>query len=189
MCRWICVGRCGPKTNKNFRLCATLMYAMWWHKPLSAKEPFVFTGDWVEPLYAYMFMSSQRSGAVDPNAIESQTLVKTLFAFLRLYSKAPELESMSYRRYLEPASWQCLSETKCKKLEKAANTEFFERRLRVKGVDLSAAATCQRFNVRWARAALVIQRYPAFRDHCLFHSHDQDRYLHDHFQSVAEKWL
>lgn len=72
------------------------MYAMRWHKPLAPKEPFVLKGDWVRPMCAYMFMSSEMSGEVDPNSIESQTTVKTLFAFLHLYSKIPETESMSF---------------------------------------------------------------------------------------------
>lgn len=72
------------------------MYAMWWNKPLAPKEPFVIKGDWVNPLCAYMYMSSEMSGEVDPGSIESHTAVKTLLAFLRLYSKTPELEGVAH---------------------------------------------------------------------------------------------
>lgn len=74
------------------------MYAMWWHKPLAPNEPFILTGDWVEPLCAFMFLSSEMSGLVDESALKSQTSIKTMFAFLHLYSKAPEIESICLRQ-------------------------------------------------------------------------------------------
>ena len=80
------------------RMCAFLMYAMWWHKPLAPNEPFVLRGHWVDSLCAYMYMTSEISGAVDEKSIESQTKIKTLFASLHLYSKVPEIESMSFRQ-------------------------------------------------------------------------------------------
>lgn len=76
------------------------MYTMWWHKPLSPNEPFVLKGPWVEPLCAYMYMLSEMSGEVDGNSLESQTSVKTMFAFLHLYSKTPEVENLALRRPL-----------------------------------------------------------------------------------------
>ena len=79
-------------------MCAFLLYAMWWHKPLAPKEPIVLKGDWVRPLCAYMYMSSEMSGEVDKHAIESQTAVKTLFASMRLYSKVPEMDMLSFQR-------------------------------------------------------------------------------------------
>lgn len=72
------------------------MYAMWWNKPLAPKEPFVLRGDWIAPLCAYMYMSSEMSGEASHKAIKSQTLVKTLFASLHLYSRVPEIESVAY---------------------------------------------------------------------------------------------
>lgn len=172
-----------------------LMYAMWWHKPLGPKEPFVLKGDWVNPLCAYMYMSSEMSGAVDPKSIESQTLVKTLFAFLRLYSRVPELESMSYhqfnriddaddvggsmaRRVFEPASDRCLLESRTKRLEKTAGTAFFERRPRVKGVELGSDAISHTRINRWTLAAAAVDSYPAIQEHYIFHSHGLEQCLH-----------
>ena len=72
------------------------------------KEPIILTDDWVETLCAYMYMSSQISGEVNPAKGRSQTIVKTLFASLNLFSKVPEIESMAFlqvnlaeRLYLE----------------------------------------------------------------------------------------
>ena len=79
-------------------MCAFLMYAMWWYKPLAPKEPFVLRGDWVNSLCAYMYMSSAISGTADEKSIESQTTVKTLFASLHVYSKVPEMESISFHQ-------------------------------------------------------------------------------------------
>ena len=76
---------------------AFLLYAMWWNKPLAPKEPILLKGDWVGPLCAYMYMSSEMSGEIDKHAIESQTRVKTLFASMRLYSKVPEMDILSFR--------------------------------------------------------------------------------------------
>ncbi|KAI4126791.1 MAG: hypothetical protein LQ338_003576 [Usnochroma carphineum] len=43
-------------------ICATIIYALWWHKPKLINEPTKIRGDWVPPIAAYMFMSSQVSG-------------------------------------------------------------------------------------------------------------------------------
>ena len=83
--------------NTSHRLCAFLMYAMWWHKPLAPNEPFILAGDWAGPLCAFMFMTSEMSGLVDENALKSQTSIKAMFAFLHLYSKTPEIESVCFR--------------------------------------------------------------------------------------------
>ena len=69
---------------------------MWWHKPLAPKEPFIMRGEWVKPLCAYMYMSSQISGDVSGESIESHTMVKSLVASLHLYSKVPELEGLAF---------------------------------------------------------------------------------------------
>jgi hypothetical protein len=42
-------------------LCALIIYLFWWRKPLDVKEPLVITGEWVPPLAAFMWMSSQVS--------------------------------------------------------------------------------------------------------------------------------
>lgn len=111
-------------------MCAFLLYAMWWHKPLSPNEPFVLKADWVRPLCAYMYMSSEVSGEVDMRTIKSQTIVKTLFAFLRLYSKVPELETMSYQPHVNTNDAdlgrrprQNLAETDCESASGRASGE------------------------------------------------------------------
>ena len=43
-------------------LCALVIYILWWHKLRLVYEPTKLEGDWVEPLCAYMYMSSQVSG-------------------------------------------------------------------------------------------------------------------------------
>ncbi|KAI4191170.1 MAG: hypothetical protein L6R41_000307 [Letrouitia leprolyta] len=43
-------------------VCAIIIYGLWWTKPTLINEPTVLRGDWVLPIAAYMFMSSQISG-------------------------------------------------------------------------------------------------------------------------------
>ena len=60
------------------------MYIMWWHKPLLPHEPITLTGDWVEPLFAFMYMCSQISG-------ESGGKKITKFATTK-----PEMEELAF---------------------------------------------------------------------------------------------
>ncbi|KAL8637636.1 MAG: hypothetical protein Q9228_005111 [Teloschistes exilis] len=46
---------------------------------------------------AYMYTLSEVSGAVDQTSLKAQTAVKTLFAFLHLYSKTPEIENLAFK--------------------------------------------------------------------------------------------
>ncbi|KAL8675470.1 MAG: hypothetical protein Q9168_000171 [Polycauliona sp. 1 TL-2023] len=43
-------------------ICAIIIYVLWWNKPKLINEPTKIRGDWVAPIAAYMFMSSQISG-------------------------------------------------------------------------------------------------------------------------------
>lgn len=43
-------------------LCAIIIYILWWDKPKLINEPTKLYGDWVPPVSAYMYMSSQISG-------------------------------------------------------------------------------------------------------------------------------
>ena len=204
---------------------------MWWYKPLAPKEPIVLKGAWVEPLCAYMYMSSEMSGEVDHASFESQTMIKTFLASLKLYSKAPEMESMSFDKInslekvltenhkishahtvpdttsgrsptdsderhrlfasqnfsthasttivsLRPMPRVCLAETQSKKKEKATGTAFFERRPRVKGIQIDPKSVSHISTNRWRLASNAIETYSAIQEHYLFHSHNQGRCLH-----------
>lgn len=43
-------------------ICAIIIYSLWWNKPKLINEPTKIREDWVPPIAAYMFMSSQISG-------------------------------------------------------------------------------------------------------------------------------
>src|SRR5689334_11788089 len=79
------------------------MYLFWWNKPLLPNEPIVLRDDSLAPLAAFMYSSSEMSGYVSPKRVRSQTWVKTLFAYLSLYSKTPEIERLCIRVPLAPA--------------------------------------------------------------------------------------
>ena len=66
-------------------LCALLTYLLWWNKPRQIYEPTNLEGEWVRPLCAYMYMSSQISGRRSPHA-----------ALLRRTWYDPELSSVAF---------------------------------------------------------------------------------------------
>lgn len=78
---------------------------------------------------------------------------------------------------LIPAAKTCLAELRAKRLVKAASTAFFERRPRVKGIDLTGSSISDTYIRRWALATTAIETYPAIKDH-LFYSHHEGRCLH-----------
>ena len=48
--------------------CALVIYLLWWHKPRNVFKPIELKGDWVGPLSAYMYMSSEVSGQTKETA-------------------------------------------------------------------------------------------------------------------------
>lgn len=147
------------------------MYIMWWHKPLLAKEPIIIRGDWVNSLCAFMLMSSEISGAVDEQALKSETAVKTLFASLHLYSKTPEFDVVTLRQDIENGGYMFQhSPQSCNKLVEAerecaaGDTAFFERRPRIvvtdQGENALPASAAEKIGRRWMLAALAVEEYP-----------------------------
>lgn len=136
---------------------------------------------------------------------ESQTVVKTIFAFLNWYSKTPEIEQVSLRlpepepigtaetgggetsataptmsQVFQPTSTSqsCLDEIRAKKLEKAADTAFFERRPKVKGVDVQLATVSSVTRRRWALALEAVQEYPTILDEQILFRHEDSACVH-----------
>jgi len=176
------------------------MYALWWHKPLSPREPFILTGDWVEPLCAYMYMCSEISGPDANDNIEGQTRVKRLFTSLSFYTRTPEIEGLCLRKELDhtqdqedetdqkdgdvrietlefhPAHLECKKVNEQRANKKQGDTAFFERRPRVKN-DASAAPSDITLQ-RWRFAIEAIQKYPVLRNDCEIRYTHADSCLH-----------
>jgi hypothetical protein len=74
-------------------LCALLTYLLWWNKPRQIYEPTNLEGEWVRPLCAYMYMSSQISGRRSAHA-----------ALLRRTWYDPEFSAIAY--FTPPAQVQ-----------------------------------------------------------------------------------
>lgn len=74
------------------------MYLFWWHKPLLPNAPVILRDEALAPLAMFMYSSSEMSGYVNPSRVQSQTIVKTFFAYLSLYYKTPELETLCLRQ-------------------------------------------------------------------------------------------
>lgn len=166
------------------RLCAFLMYAMWWHKPLLAQEPITIRDSRLDALCAYMLMCSELSGRVDRQSIQEQTVVKKMFASVDVYSKTPEISQIclckstvdgTYDATLRLATKPSLDDMKQQqrgKKSKSSDAAFFERRPR-----LGCKAYTQSFGSastirRWELAAEAIAAYPVLQESDRFLSHD-----------------
>ena len=184
------------------------MYGMWWHKPLLAKEPFLIRGEWIEPLLAFMYMSSEMSGAIDEKALKSETVVKTLFASLRLYAKVPEIDTIAYaaqkstkdlnseqtssdseeeiapepeseRAYtLQRSGEVCLKMLEERKSTEAGETAFFERRPKVEKAFDEEDLCAETTRRRWELAASAIEEYPSILSRQKFCEHDDGGCIH-----------
>ncbi|KAI9808941.1 MAG: hypothetical protein M1827_007115 [Pycnora praestabilis] len=75
-------------------LCAFVIYVLWWHKPREVYEPTIITGDWVNPLCVYMYMSSRVSGHnKTSNGVLAQTWLKPEFLGLAYYPEQHEIQT------------------------------------------------------------------------------------------------
>ena len=177
---------------------------MWWYKPLTPKEPIIIRGAWVKQLHAYMYLCSEVSGDIDPKALKSGTIVKTVLASLRLYSKVPEIEALAFssrysvdtspstlsceNRREDPeialalafhlAAPTCVAEVRSKNMEKAGGTAFFERRPRVKRAHTTIESASNIAIARWRLATKAIENYPVLRSEHVFHEHEDGACLH-----------
>lgn len=167
-------------------LCAFAMYMFWWHKPLLPREPLIIRDQSLLPLAAFMYSSSEISGYVDPNKVQSQTVIKTLFAHLSLYSKTPELETLRLLSAqqaptaqddpdgpktlmvtvedealgnIEHAPGSCLALVQCQR-EKDRGTAFFERRPRVVSSHPEGPRLSSHDRKRWDYILCSLKRYP-----------------------------
>jgi hypothetical protein len=166
-------------TLTHYRLCAMLMYAMWWRKPLLAKEPILLDPRTVKELFAYMYICSEISGQDNLSDIQDQTLVKRLFVSLNIYSRTPEAadaclvpedghdpdaaasDGDTLTRRFTSSSSGC--EEIHRKLEHSAtgNLAFFERRPRVNGSTANSASLGE-VKSRAARLCLASQAVAKF---------------------------
>ena len=71
-------------------LCALVIYIIWWHKPRMVQEPIELSGDWVGPLGAYMYMSSQVSGqSREKTNIPMNSIVEPEISLLAFFPGKP----------------------------------------------------------------------------------------------------
>ena len=71
-------------------LCALIIYVLWWNKPRLIQEPTILEGDWVEPVCAYMYISSAMSGNIDDaTEILGQSQTKPELASLAYFPEMP----------------------------------------------------------------------------------------------------
>ncbi|KAK3343454.1 hypothetical protein B0T25DRAFT_554363 [Lasiosphaeria hispida] len=175
-------------------LCAFAMYLFWWNKPLLPNQPIIIRDKELKPLAAFMYASSEMSGYVNPKRIKSETLVKTVFAHLSLFSKVPELETICFRTTassptsenskpltssfeVSPLASVGRSPQSCMDLlqsqrEKESGTAFFERRPRVVDKRPTSDFVSAGDQNRWSLIKTAFAGYPFLNKDRLALAHD-----------------
>ena len=159
---------------------AILLYILWWHKPLSPEEPIVLKGDWVNPLCAYMYMSSEMSALFKPSPMDLVRMIGKFFASFdsRILCNWSEMDYMVYcesgnlnsmdgglhlaRTRFRPATEESLPRMLFRKPEEAL--EFKNLFQSTKDAPSLNASEQIRIN-RWNLATMAVEEYPAIRMH------------------------
>ncbi|KAI9669492.1 MAG: hypothetical protein M1829_005081 [Trizodia sp. TS-e1964] len=145
-------------------LCALVIYILWWHKPRLIHEPTRLEGDWIKPISAYMYMSSQISGQRNRHA-----------GILRRSWFNPELSTLAF---FTPQTRDELTTTNTKMqsfagpLDPAVNSNpaFFGPRplpfsptesFSLSSSTEQAQSPCKTQLIRWNLAAYAVRTYPA----------------------------
>ena len=157
---------------------AIVMYTLWWHKPLAPEEPIVLKGDWVNPLCAYMYMSSEISGFSKPGPVDQFEMATKFFASFdwQIFCNLSEMEYMVYcgsggdastedgphlsRTRFRPAAKGSLPLTVFRKPEEAL--EFNNLSQSTRNATSLDAKDQIRIN-RWNLATKAVEEYPAIR--------------------------
>jgi hypothetical protein len=78
-------------------LCTVIIYWLWWRKPLDVETPLLITDERIQPLLAYMWMSSKTSALEQPSRLEMGSITYTI-------GESPEFEAIKLQPHGEPAS-------------------------------------------------------------------------------------
>ncbi|KAK8102165.1 hypothetical protein PG984_015311 [Apiospora sp. TS-2023a] len=177
-------------------LCAFAMYIFWWHKPLLPNHPIILDDEELAPLAAWMYSSSEISGYVNPNRVKSQTRIKTLLAYLHVYSKTPEMERICFQTptnytlnaevgssasedtvgpalSIGAAPDSCIRAVTAIK-EKEKGTAFFERKPRVVDERPPTERTAAIDKTRWALMTQALHTYSGLMHDRIMLTHETD---------------
>ncbi|KAL8679955.1 MAG: hypothetical protein Q9186_003820 [Xanthomendoza sp. 1 TL-2023] len=191
-------------------VCATIIYALWWNKPKLINEPTKLRGDWVPPIAAYMFMSSQVSGwkrarpgilkkdwidpelsilAFDPPSPKGNLLCsgvscprapKPVFTTVKLTSST---DASSIHR--------ALSSTEIGSLIRRPPIAFVDSGMPleavVSAIDTRLESSGDLQSVRWTLAAKAMALYPALGRRIICRETTQDGETRKWFEPVVEE--
>lgn len=165
-------------------ICAIIIYALWWNKPKLINEPTKLRGDWVPPIAAYMFMSSQISGwrRVRPGILKKDWIDPefSVLAFepslprkvqLNVVSPCPpdakpKLVSEATITSTRPSGFPHMSSSSdngflTRRPSVAFNSSGVPLETMLSAVDSRLEASGDLQATRWALAAEAMTRYPA----------------------------
>ncbi|KAI4180474.1 MAG: hypothetical protein LQ346_006985 [Caloplaca aetnensis] len=181
-------------------ICAIIIYALWWNKPKLINEPTKLRGDWVPPIAAYMFMSSQisRWRRVRPGILKKDWIVPefSILAFEPPLSRKEQLDAVRPCPVdAKPKSMTEITMTSTRpsglpRMASSTDTGFLTKRpsvaFSISGVPLETMVSTVNSRLessgdlqktRWALAAEAMTRYPimASRVICRETSHNGEK--------------
>lgn len=160
-------------------LCALIIYLLWWKKPKLINEPTKLQGEWIGPICAYMYMSSQISGwrSQQPGILKktwNQPELSILAFGSTDVSPTDDKTSNHHAKLIEPCSSNTPKPVPAENLAEVVGS--FELRISPSnvanhnGLTTSQSHTSSEHKIfnatksnRWALAATAIHCYPAIR--------------------------
>ncbi|KAL8829851.1 MAG: hypothetical protein Q9170_005992 [Blastenia crenularia] len=188
-------------------ICAIIIYALWWNKPKLINEPTKIQGNWVPPIAAYMFMSSQISGwkRVKPGILKKDWIDPefSILAFDCPSSQKSHLTAVApCPLHGKPSTSNTLSTTirAVPTMRALTDTGSFIKRpsaaFNSSGVLLDAVLSTIDSRLessgdlqanRWALAAEAVMLYPAIASRIICRESIQDREVIRWFEPTVEE--
>ena len=192
-------------------ICALIIYILWWDKPKLINEPTKLRGDWVAPITAYMYMSSQISGwrSMKPGVLKKSWIDPELsiLAFdppeteaARMKSSMPVLDNKSTKKPLQAINTRSVTTSSVPRLSPSTDRGSFTPRPLLTHVakdiplDFVASTINLRLEVsqdlqstRWALAAEAMSLHPAIASRVILREIVDGKDRHKWLEPITEE--
>ncbi|KAI4241836.1 MAG: hypothetical protein LQ352_007375 [Teloschistes flavicans] len=187
-------------------ICALIIYALWWNKPKLINEPTKLRGDWVPPIAAYMFVSSQISGWrrvrpgilkkdwIDPefsvlafNPPSAQKAQLSAVAPCPSDAKPSLVASVSDATTKLSGLRRALSSTEVGSLTKRPLIAFNDSRVPLETIDSRLESSAELQTNRWALAAEAMTIYPAIASRLICRESIHERKVARWYEPAVEE--
>ncbi|KAL8816164.1 MAG: hypothetical protein Q9223_004782 [Gallowayella weberi] len=168
-------------------ICAIIIYALWWNKPKLINEPTKLRGNWVPPVAAYMFMSSQISGwrRARPGILKKDW-IDPEFSILAFNSPATVTSSMpTHSPSIQPAlPW---TGSLARRPSLAFDGSGMPLEAVQSTIDTRLESSGDLQSIRWKLAAEAMTLYPALARRIICRETTQDGQTLKWFEPVVEE--